>query len=439
VNETARPINLASRLIRIGALPDDSDEDQLRKSTLVGGSLFIMLIAPVWIGTYAAHAEWLAAAIPLSYEVLTVVSLIYFARTKRFRTFYLNAFTLMLILPMLLQWSLGGFVASSGVVLWSFVTPVAALLIVGPRRSIPWFTAFIGVVVISTLIDPLLARSPADLPASFRYAFFAVNFIAVTTTSFVIMRYFVQGREAARRALDMKHLELVAEQERSERLLLNILPEPIANRLKSGESPIADRVPDVTVLFADIVEFTSVASRMSPADLVSMLNYLFSSMDRAVNELGLEKIKTIGDSYMLVGGLTRHRRDHLEAVAELALAMSGLAANCSRQFGESLTLRIGIDVGPVVAGVIGQQRFGYDLWGDTVNTASRMASYGVPGHIQVTDHVVQRLSPQYEFETRGPIQIKGKGAMQVYLLKGKIHTPSTQPSTHLPHPTNDSY
>jgi adenylate cyclase len=438
VNETSRLLSLISRLVRIGTLPGDFEEDHLRKSTLVGGSLFIMLIAPVWIGTYAAHSEWLAAAIPLSYEVLTVASLTYFARTRKFRTFYLTAFTLMLILPMLLQWSLGGFVASSGVVLWSFVTPVAALLIVGPRRSVPWFIAFVGVVVVSALIDPLLSRSPAELPASFRYIFFAVNFTAVTTTSFVIMRYFVQGREAARRALDLKHLELIAEQERSERLLLNVLPQPIANRLKSGESPIADRVPDVAVLFADIVGFTSVASRMSPADLVSMLNELFSTMDRSVNVLGLEKIKTIGDSYMLVGGLTRQRTDHLEAVAEMALTMPEIAASCSRQFGEILTLRIGVDVGPVVAGVIGQQRFGYDLWGDTVNTASRMASYGVPGQIQVTARVAQRLSSQYQFETRGLIEIKGKGAMQVYLLKGKYYAPSTLPATRFPHPMIDN-
>jgi adenylate cyclase len=422
------PLKLFSRLIGIGALPDDSDEDRLRKSTLVGGSLFVMLIAPVWIGIYAANSLWIAASIPLTFQIVTTASLYYLARTRQFRTFYVITFTLMMILPMLLQWSLGGFVASSGVVLWSFVTPVGALLCLGPRRSIPWFFAFIGIVVVSTLIDPILARSPADLPAAIRYAFFAINFIAVTTTSFIIMRYFVQGREAARHELDLKHQELLAEQNRSERLLLNILPEPIANRLKFGESPIADRVPEVTVLFADIVDFTSIANRMSPADLVSMLNLLFSSLDRLVNDSGLEKIKTIGDSYMLAGGLTRQRPDHLEAVAEIALAMPEIAAECTRHFGESLKLRIGIDIGPVVAGVIGQQRFSYDLWGDTVNTASRMASYGVAGQIQVTDRVVQRLSTLYQFESRGPVEIKGKGAMPVYLLARRLsEIPDTDP------------
>lgn len=430
MNESFWLLKLPSRLVGVGTLAEDSDEERLRKSTLVGGAVFIVLIAPIWSGVYAAHSLWVAASIPLTFQILTIMNLIYLARTRQFRTFYIITFMLMLILPMLLQWSLGGFVASSGVVLWSFVTPVGALLCLGPRRSVPWFFGFIGVVVLSTAIDPILARSPADLPAAIRYAFFAVNFIAVTATSFLIMRYFVQGRETARKALDIKHQELLAEQARSERLLLNILPEPVASRLKFGESPIADRAPEVTVLFADIVDFTSLANRVQPADLVTMLNFLFSSMDRLVDDSGLEKIKTIGDAYMLAGGLTRQRSDHAEAVAEVALAMPNIAAECSRRFDELLTLRIGIDMGPVIAGVIGQQRFSYDLWGDTVNTASRMAAYGIAGQIQVTDRVVQRLAPLYEFEPRGPIEIKGKGMMPVYLLTGRV---PEVPTTGLPY------
>ena len=212
---------------------------------------------------------------------------------------------------------------------------------------------------------------------------------------------------------------LDAERERSERLLLNVLPAPIAERLKAGEEPIADAHPETTVLFADIVNFTGISSIVSPDQMVELLNHVFSDFDRIAAHHRLEKIKTIGDAYMVVGGLPQARPDHAEAVAEMALAMMDSVAGRRDPTGAPLKLRIGINTGPVVAGVIGTAKFAYDLWGDAVNTAARMESHGVPEGIQVTASTLHHLRDRYLFAERGPIEIKGKGAMPVFLLTGR--------------------
>jgi adenylate cyclase len=223
----------------------------------------------------------------------------------------------------------------------------------------------------------------------------------------------------SRHALDRAHRLLAAEQERSEQLLLNVLPAPIAARLKTGENVIADRFSDVTVLFADLVDFTRGSERVNPAAVVEVLDELFSAFDELARRHGPEKIKTVGDAYMVAGGLPVPRAGHAEAVADLALAMRDEVAHHQDASGQPLQLRIGIDTGPVVAGVIGRQKFSYDLWGDTVNTASRMESHGMAGHIQVTDRTYHRLRDRYRLEPRGLIQVKSKGAMTTYILVGR--------------------
>jgi class 3 adenylate cyclase len=222
-----------------------------------------------------------------------------------------------------------------------------------------------------------------------------------------------------RRALDREHRLLLAEQERSERLLLNVLPAPIAARLKQRGDVIADGFPDVTVLFADLVDFTRRSERIAPEQVVAILNDLFTIFDQFAEREGLEKIKTVGDAYMVAGGLPEPRPDHAEAVAEMALAIRDEVAHHADLDGQPLQVRIGIDTGPVVAGVIGRYKFIYDLWGDTVNTASRMESHGVPGCIQVTARTYQRLHDAYRFERRGPIAVKGKGEMVTWFLLGR--------------------
>jgi class 3 adenylate cyclase len=201
--------------------------------------------------------------------------------------------------------------------------------------------------------------------------------------------------------------------------LLNILPGPVARRLKAGEAVIADEYSEVTILFADIVDFTGLAARTKPQELVNLLNKLFSAFDRLTRRHGLEKIKTIGDAYMVAGGLPVPQTDHATAIADMALEMHAETARLGQELGEPLGLRIGIDSGPVVAGVIGEQKFAYDLWGDAVNTASRMESHGVADHTQLTDSTYQRLKENYLCEKRGTINVKGKNEMTTYFLTGK--------------------
>jgi class 3 adenylate cyclase len=212
---------------------------------------------------------------------------------------------------------------------------------------------------------------------------------------------------------------LAEEQRKSDRLLRNILPGPIAQELKRQERTIADSFPEVTVMFADIVGFTELAAQTDPIELVEILNVIFSEFDQLTEEHGLEKIKTIGDAYMVVGGLPAAKPNHAEAIAAMALDIQSIISEYCQDTGQSLSIRVGINTGPVIAGIIGTKKFIYDLWGDTVNIASRMESHGIPGCIQVTEATYQRLKSQYLFEERGPVQVKGRGEMNCYLLKGK--------------------
>jgi adenylate cyclase len=225
-----------------------------------------------------------------------------------------------------------------------------------------------------------------------------------------------------RRQLSRAYELLEMEQDRSERLLRNILPDSVAQRLKQRPDVIADGFGDVTVLFADIAKFTEHAERVAPAETVAMLNDLFSQFDAMTESRGLEKIKTIGDAYMVAGGLPEPMTDPAGAVAELAMEMVAAADRANFPDGGPVRLRLGMDSGPVVAGVIGRRKFSYDLWGDTVNTASRMESTGVPGCIQVTERTRRVLGERYVFQERGTIQIPGKGAMRTFFLLGHAGT-----------------
>jgi adenylate cyclase len=216
---------------------------------------------------------------------------------------------------------------------------------------------------------------------------------------------------------------LKGERDRSEQLLLNVLPSGIADRLKEAPKTIVEHFPAVTILFADIVGFTELAMRIPPADLVEQLNGIFSAFDELVDRHGLEKIKTIGDAYLVAGGVPMPRPDHAVAVAEMALDICD-ALHCFNALrGTSLDLRIGINTGPVVAGVIGTRKFVFDLWGDAVNTASRMESHGEPGRIHVTEATFRLLQDKYDFAERGTIPVKGKGLMQTYFLLGRKGLP----------------
>jgi adenylate cyclase len=254
---------------------------------------------------------------------------------------------------------------------------------------------------------PLIVLSPIILKI--------LNFIAGCTTIAAACFIGYYYRVAAVRA----EAALEQEYKRAENLLHNILPETIANRLKLNPDSIADGFDGTSILFADIVGFTPISAQMPPENTVMLLNEVFSDFDDLVDKYKLEKIKTIGDAYMAVAGLPEPRADHAEAIAEMALDMMQVMARFDVKIGNPLKIRIGINSGPAVAGVIGKKKFIYDLWGDTVNTASRMESHGLAGEIQVSPATHELLKDKYHFQERGVIEIKGKGPMQTYLLKGR--------------------
>ena len=404
------------RLAGLGVDVEDPDDVRLDKAmvTLVASLLAAMSCA--WIAIYLAIGLPRSAAIPFVYQLCVVASLVAFARTKRLRTIRTLLLVLMLVLPFALQWSLGGFANGSAVAAWAGITPILAYLF--GARSWASLVTFVVLLAVSGMFETTLAGSAPHIGAGVRAALFVMNLAGPSIAAFFALLYFTTERDRTRAALVQEHRLLEAEQARSERLLLNILPAPIADQLRDGATTIAESQPDVTVLFADIVGFTPLGEALGAQALVDLLNEVFVVFDDLAEAAGLEKIKTIGDAYMVVGGLPTPRAGHLAAVLELAVAMRDAISHVGTPHGEPLQLRIGIDVGPVVAGVIGRHKFSYDVWGDTVNTASRMESDGVLGRIQVTERVARAAWQQFDFEPRRSVAIKGKGTMTTFLLVG---------------------
>jgi class 3 adenylate cyclase len=271
----------------------------------------------------------------------------------------------------------------------------------------------LGRTLVPELLEPLLAAAATEEAETVEIASGdrLYSLLAIDVPEFGFINVYGTDITAARE-LERLHRE-------NERLLLNILPGPIAERLRQGEGLIADRYDDVTLLFADIVEFTRMSSQMTPDELVTVLNEVFTVFDRLVDTYALEKVKTIGDAYMVVGGLPERSDDHTQRMAEMALDLAEQVAGIETASRLGVRFRIGLHTGPVVAGVIGTKKFIYDVWGDTVNLASRMESLGVPGRIQVTGAVESRLRDRFVLEPRGLIEVKGKGPLPTWYLVGR--------------------
>jgi len=389
-------------LAYVGVSDDDGDATRAQKVALTLAASTVTALAVIWVGTYAALGLFQAASIPFAYQVVSLASLAVFARTKSYRFLRFTQASLMTLLPFLLQWSLGGYVASSAVSLWALVAAFGTLFFFSVNASIPWFVAFVALTAFSGLFEPTLAQNAAPIPDPLRVAFFVLNVIGVAFTAYLLLQYAVRARDQAFA--------------RSEALLLNVLPPLIAERLKRAPGVIATSHPEVTVLFADVVAFTPFAERTSPERVVGVLDEIFSAFDLLAQRHGLEKIKTIGDAYMVAAGLPVARSDHAEAMALMAADVLAEFARLRDALGLELAIRIGMESGPVVAGVIGRHKFTYDLWGDTVNTASRLESSGIPGRIQVGERAYRLLREQHRFEARGEIEVKGKGLIRAYLL-----------------------
>jgi class 3 adenylate cyclase len=292
------------------------------------------------------------------------------------------------------------------------------LLVIGVGLFFPYSAAQMSIAYVIVwvvyLVPIIVGRETIDIAGS---GFFINSFFLICSGIIAVTASHLTSRLRKKEFFSRQALK--EEQAKSEHLLLNILPEPIAKRLKDGEEQISDSFNEVTVLFADIVRFTSLSEHLPPVDLVALLNEIFSRFDRLAEKYGLEKIKTVGDAYMVVGGLPSPKKDHAEAVAAMALEMVEETAHFNERTGNALDIRVGINSGPVVAGVIGKKKFSYDLWGDTVNTASRMESHGAAGRIHVTETTYDQLCKSFEFEERGVIDIKDKGEMRTYFLSGR--------------------
>jgi len=282
-----------------------------------------------------------------------------------------------------------------------------------------------GILEITQPLDTITQNTQSELKNLF-LLLVGLSALGVTGLTLAISRLRQNAKQLEQRVrertaqLQETNVQLLKEQEKSDRLLLNILPESIAARLKNGQSTIADGFAEVTILFADIVGFTVLSAQISPEELLDFLNEIFSAFDCLTQKYGLEKIKTIGDAYMVVGGLPNPSTNHAESIAEMALDMQEELAKFNAKYHAGINIRIGINTGPAIAGVIGTKKFIYDLWGDAVNTASRMESHGIAGAIQVTQSTYDILQNKYLFEDRGIIQVKGKGDMNTYLLAGRL-------------------
>ena len=401
----ARLRDLVERALEIGADTDDSTDERFRKRLLVGIALCILPLAVLWGCLYWVIGERAVALTPWAYVVGSTVSLAVFARSRNFAFLRTAQLLLILVLPALGTAMLGGLEESSFVILWSLLAPLGAVAFGRPDRAWPWFAAFVAAMGLALASGEVIRPDGADLPNAFINTFDVLNIVAVSFVAMLLLVTFARGRDDA--------------QARVEALLLNILPDEVAQRLQSDPSTIADHFDEASVLFADVVDFTPLSSQLDAREVVDLLDRLFGTFDELVDRYGVEKIKTIGDCYMVAAGVPRPRVDHAQALAGLALEMRDCAAACLPDSnGPDLRLRIGISSGPVVAGVIGRRRFLYDLWGDTVNMASRMESHGVPDSIHITRSTLDLLGDEFVTEPRGLVDVKGKGEVETWLLLG---------------------
>ena len=353
-----------------------------------------------------------AAGLPLLGRILAAYSLVCLLATvlamtrPRFGPVAIVSLALAGIVSNLLAHLLvGGFAAGIWFLLWVVILPLSVYLSGARRQGVLVLAVALLAVVAAVVLDPRLDAPPA-LP---EWLLLIHNGFVLSASVLILFLWgvtVIQQLDVARR--------------RADALLLNVLPAPVADRLKHDTSTIADGFDEVTVLFADIVNFTTMSADTDPVDVVNFLNDLFSQFDDLVEARGLEKIKTIGDAYMVAAGLPTPRPDHCEAVVAFGLDMLDVIKRCKAWHGQTVHMRIGVNTGPVVAGVIGRRKFIYDLWGDTVNTASRMESNGLVDVIQVTQVVRDRLAGKYVFEERLPITIKGKGEMVTYVLRPEL-------------------
>lgn len=407
--------------------PTDSDEQKLHKTLLVFACGLMGFAAMLWLAIYHAMGIKYSATVPLLYLAVSATTLGIYIWNLNFELFRFSQTTLYLFVPFIMQWSIGSYVTSSGVMLWALLAPIGVMIFQGPKESVPWFFAYIVMTAVSGFFDYYLAygtERQTGMPLQTIAVFFVLNFAAMSTIVYLLVIYFVREKDRLKAELDEQHRLLKVEQERSERLLLNVLPGHIAERLKRDQSVIADGLADCTVMFADLVDFTRLSEELPPRDMIALLNEIFSWFDMLAENYGLEKIKTIGDAYMVAGGLLDNDSKYTEEIVSMALEIRDKIAARRTRTGESLSIHIGIGSGPVVAGVIGVKKFIYDLWGNTVNIASRLATEATGGGILVDTATYRRLRNLYQFEGPESVIVKGTRELTAYRLIARLPPPA---------------
>jgi guanylate cyclase len=410
VNSVARPGPLAEALLaraaRLGADPADDEDTRSSKGLLVLVSLLVLPVSVLWGALYLAFGSPVGFVPFIAFAILAAAIAVY-ARTRDFPMLLRVNQLDILLATTLSMIPLGGFLGAGGVGLWGVLAPLGALVFSDVRSAIRWFVAWLVIFLGAGTAGVILGPIPPPIPVWFTTTMLALNIAVSGTIVFTLLAVFAMQRRAALAALRV-------EQARAEGLLLNILPSSIADRLKVDTQTIADQFSSASILFADVVDFTPRSELLEPAEVVRLLDRLFSHFDALAERYGVEKIKTIGDAYMVAAGVPRPRPDHARALVSMGIDMVE-AVHSSDEVGHlGLELRVGINSGPVVAGVIGRKRFLYDLWGDAVNTASRMESHGTPGRVQITRATYELVADDFECEPRGTIAVKGKGEMEIW-------------------------
>ena len=394
---------LRERALSIGADPRDTADERFRKRLLVAVALIILPIGFLWGCLYWVFGEEPVALTPWAYVAGSALSLAVFARTRNFASLRTSQLLLILVAPASGTVMLGGLRESSAVILWSLLAPLGAVALDRPGRAWPWFAAFVATLLLALGFAEVVRPDGADLPDGFVRTFDVLNIVVVSFVAMLLLVSFARGRDAA--------------QARVETLLLNVLPAEVAQRLQSDPNSIADHFDDVSILFADVVDFTPLASGLDAREVVGLLDRLFTSFDELVDRY--ERREDQDDRRLLHGRGGRPRR------AARSRAGAGRARPRDARVREAMPprgatadvrLRIGISSGPVVAGVIGRRRFLYDLWGDTVNMASRMESHGTPDEIQITRSTWQLVRDDFVTEPIGLVEVKGKGEVETWRL-----------------------
>jgi adenylate cyclase len=398
--------------IKQAALDIQDDPDTvLQNQLLFGSSLVVALAGLIWGLVYAMINAYTAALVPWGFSIFSLLSAIHYLKTRNINTLRRIQLLLILVAPFILMIIMGGFHTGSVVFLWSLMAPLGALLYYRPSNAPRWLGAYLVLLLVSGILQ-MLRPVQFDLTDGFIISFYVMNIGIVSLIVFMLLYHFVRGKN---RAMEL----LRQEQKKSERLLLNVLPKEIAPILKEGKEIIAEQYPSASVMFADIVGFTEMTAQLKPTEMVEILNEIFTYFDRLVSRYGLEKIRTIGDNYMVAAGVPVPRKDHAIALCSMAVDLCLFIQEMPPYHGTKINFRVGINSGQLVAGVIGRHKFHYDIWGDTVNTASRMESTGEPGRIQITEATYELVQPHFYCIPRGTIVVKGKGQMKTWYLENR--------------------